>query len=443
MNRQKIVEELKKFIAIESVSTDPKRKDQIVKAAEYIKTKLVSLGFEVRLLTKDPFPPLVVAHKKVSDTAKTIGIYAHYDVQPEDPADEWKTPAFTLTSKEGKFYARGIADDKGHLWQNIVAIEELVQENKLESNIICVFEGEEETGSLNFEPYVKEASDLLSKADVFYITDVGMHERNIPQIEYGLRGILYFTLSVKIGERDLHSGIYGNRVYNPINVLADLVASIKDVNTGKIKLPGFYDKVRKIPKEELEVLKKGAVSDEQERKEAQTYTVTTVDGLPVYLSSKIAPSFDCHGILSGYTGEGSKTVIPKSAMVKFSFRLVEHQDPESIEKMVREYIQKKLPQGVKYELTTHGNAAPFYTDIENEYVKKTVEILEKEFGNKVLFNRSGGSIPAAEILQRLFKKPVVLTGFILPDCNLHSPNENYDEEIFWKGIEVLKRVYGI
>jgi acetylornithine deacetylase/succinyl-diaminopimelate desuccinylase-like protein len=277
--------------------------------------------------------------------------------------------------------------------------------------------------------------------DVFYLTDTGMHQKNVPQIFYGLRGIVYFELIVKIGKRDLHSGVYGNRVYNPINVLAYLIAKIKDIKTGKILIPKFYEKVRKIEKEELLLLKKTLKSDEEERKEGGVFGLTEIEGFSS-LSSKIFPSFDCHGIISGFIGEGQKTVIPKEAKVKFSFRLVEHQDPKEIEEQVFDFVEKNLPKEVKWELKCLSNSAPFYTDVKNEWVKKTASILKDVFGNEVVFNRSGGSIPAAEILQRLYKKPIILTGFTLPDDNIHAPNENFDSEMFFLGIEALERIYG-
>ena len=267
-----------------------------------------------------------------------------------------------------------------------------------------------------------------------------MHQKNFPQIFYGLRGIVYFQLKVEIGERDLHSGVYGNRVYNPINLVASLIAKIKDVNKGKINIPGFYRNLRKPLKEELKILKKTLKTDEEEKKEAGVFGLNQIKNFGS-LSSKIFPSFDCHGILSGYTQEGQKTIIPSSTMVKFSFRLIEYQSPDEIERAVFDFVAKNLPKEVKWELRCLSKSAPFYTDVNNDFVKKTAVVLRQVFGQKPIFNRSGGSIPAAEILSRLFKKPITLTGFTLPDDNIHAPNENFDEEMFWKGIEALKRIY--
>jgi len=440
MTQTQIINFLSDFVKIQSVSTDKNRFSEIEKAVSFLKNFLLSLGFSVKILEKEKAPPLILATLIKDEKAKTIGIYGHYDVQPEDPASEWETAPFLLTEKKGKFFGRGVADNKGHIVQNLFAIKSLIEEKKLKNNIVFILEGEEEVGSVHFENYVKEAKDVLSKVDVFYLTDTGMHQKNIPQIFYGLRGIVYFELIVKIGKRDLHSGVYGNRVYNPINVLADLIAKIKDVKTGKILIPKFYEKVRKIEKEELLLLKKTLKSDEEEKKEGGVFGLTEIEGFSS-LSSKIFPSFDCHGIISGFIGEGQKTVIPKEATVKFSFRLVEHQDPKEIEAQVFDFVKENLPKEVKWDLKCLSKSAPFYTDVKNEWVKKTAKILKDVFGNEVVLNRSGGSIPAAEILQRLYKKPIILTGFTLPDDNIHAPNENFDSEMFFLGIKALERIY--
>jgi amidohydrolase len=440
MTESQILNLFSDFVKIQSVSTDKNRFSEIEKAVSFLKNFLLSLGFSVKILEKEKAPPLILATLIKDEKAKTIGIYGHYDVQPEDPVSEWKKPPFLLKEKEGKFFGRGVADNKGHIVENLFAIKYLIEEKRLKNNIVFILEGEEEVGSVHFEDYVKEAKDVLSKVDVFYLTDTGMHQKNIPQIFYGLRGIVYFELIVKIGKRDLHSGVYGNRVYNPINVLADLIAKIKDIKTGKILIPKFYEKLRKIEKDELLLLKKTLKSNEEEKKEAGVFGLTEIEGFSS-LSSKIFPSFDCHGIISGFIGEGQKTVIPKEAKVKFSFRLVEYQDPKKIEAQVFDFVKENLPKEVKWELKCLSKSAPFYTDVKNEWVKKTVSILKDVFGNEVVLNRSGGSIPAAEILQRLYKKPIILTGFTLPDDNIHAPNENFDSEMFFLGIKALERIY--
>lgn len=278
--------------------------------------------------------------------------------------------------------------------------------------------------------------------DVWYVTDSGMFSKNVPQIEYALRGLVYFELSITTGERDLHSGLYGNIAYNPANILASLFARMKDGETGEILIDGFYNDARAPDAFELKLLESTMISDDLLMKEMNVYAVSKMKGVPAYLASKIRPSLDIHGIQSGFTGEGPKTVIPRVAQTKFSFRLVENQDPKIIEQLVRAFIEKHLPEGVKYELKILSSDHPFYSSFENEYIKNIASIFSKHFGNTTVFNRSGGSIPVAEMIQRILKKPVVITGFTLPDDNIHAPNENFDEEMFWSGIEALKKVYG-
>ena len=437
---QKILKFLSDFISFQSISGQKDRFEEILKTANFLKNKFLSLGFKVKFIQKQNFPPLILAYKFVGNQ-KTIGIYGHYDVQPEDPINEWKTPPFKLTLKNGKIYGRGVSDNKGHITQNIFAIEELIRENKLKNNIIFLIEGEEESTSLNFEKYISKAKDLLPRVDVFYLTDVGMTRKNIPTIYYALRGIVYFELKVKIGEYDLHSGSYGNLVLNPIQFLVNLFSKMKDLKTGKILIPGFYDRIRKISPQEKALLRKTLITKKEILKRSKLYFIHPLDKNNTLLSTKIYPSMDINGIISGYTEEGVKTIIPKEAIVKFSFRLVEHQSPPKIIELVRKFIKKNIPQEMKYELKLLGSAAPFYMPISNKYIVKTGQILKKFFKREVVFDRVGGSIPSAEILQRIFKKPIILTGFSLPDCNIHAPNENFDEEMFWKGIEAFKLIY--
>ncbi len=440
MNKQSVIKLLSDFVGIESVAADRARFKEVLRAVDFLKKTLEEMNFEVKIINQDKASPLVVAQKIVSKNAETIGIYGHYDVQPEDPITEWQTKPFELTLENGKFYGRGVADNKGHIIQNIVSINQLTDTKHLKNNIIFVFEGEEETGSSHFEELCQEAKKILSQANVFYMTDMGLHRKNEPQIFYALRGNNYYELTVTIGKRDLHSGVYGNRVYNPINVLADLIAKIKDVHTNKILIPHFYDQVRLPDKKEMNLLKKVVRKQAEELSSAQVFQLVP-SKIPSSLISKIYPSFDVHGIIGGYISEGGKTVIPKTAMVKFSFRLVENQKAEIIDQLVKKFVSDNLPEGVKFELKTLSKGEPFYTDFNNTYIEKTSHLLSKVFGHETIMNRSGGSVHAAGVLQKLFKKPVILIGFTLPDDRIHAPNENFDEEMFWKGIKALKKIY--
>ena len=406
-----------------------------------MKKELEELHFSVQAIQSAKNPPLVIAQKKFSSSAKTIGIYGHYDVQPEDPLNEWLTKPFILTVKNGKFYGRGVADNKGPVVQNITAIRRLLEKGQLKRNIMFVLEGEEEIGSVHFEHHANKIKKVLSEADVFFLTDMGMHNKDKPQIMYGLRGILYFEIEVEIGQRDLHSGVYGNRVINPAQILSYLFSQMKDTITGKITIPGFYKRVRRVERKERILLSQTKRTDKEEMEEAQVYSLTSLDKENPSLSTKIYPAMDINGIYSGFTGKGPKTIIPRVAMAKFSLRLIEYQDPDEIENMVRTFIKKTIPKGVRFNLRTLSSGLPFYTAYDNPYIKKTAEILTRVFGHKTLINRSGGSIGAAATLSRLTKKPIVVTGFTLPDDRAHSPNENFDEEMFWKGIDALEKIY--
>ena len=371
MNKSPL-ELLSDFVAIQSVSADPLRHDQILKAVEFLKKEIKTLGFEIKTYQKDNCPPLIVARNYLEDgrpqDIKTLGIYAHYDVQPEDPVDKWDSPRFQLTRRNGKLFGRGVADDKGHIVQTIIAIKKLIEIGKLarlrpdyakatsgkqgyggRSNIVLILEGEEETGSKNFEYLIKQAKDDLKNIDVFYVLDFGMETSDHPEIFYGLRGLIGFELEVKIGEQDLHSGVYGNQIDNPIQILSELFSKIKDSKTRKILIPHFYDKVKYKSKDNY------------------------------WLSTKVHPSFDVNGISGGYTGEGVKTIIPALARAKFSFRLIEDQTPDEIEKLVNNFVKKNLPKGVKYSLKTSGKLNPFCIDINNKYVKETDKIFTEVF----------------------------------------------------------------
>jgi len=447
MKNQEIISLLRDFISIQPVSADSKRHGEILKAVDFLKSKLKELGFDAMVIKKDESPPLILGTYHINTDRyqygkrKTIGIYGHYDVQPEDPVAEWKTPPFKLVVKNGKMYGRGVADNKGHVIQNLVSIKHLIEKNKLTNNIVFILEGEEEIGSFNFEHLAEEARDVLVKVDVFYVTDVGMYRKNIPQIFYGLRGLVYFELMIETGIKDLHSGLWGNLVLNPAQIASFLFSRMKDEKNGKVLIPGFYDKVRTISADERKLLKAVARTKKGQTKESETYKLVSLDKKQPYLSAKIYPSLDINGFVSGYSGEGVKTVIPRKVVVKFSLRLVKNQNPQEIENLVKEFIEKSLPDGVRYDLKTLSKDYPFYTDLNNPYVKKTAESLEKVFSNQTLFNRSGGSIAAAATLQKLYRKPIILTGFTLPDDNIHSPNENFNEEMFFKGIEALKKIY--
>lgn len=434
---------LSQFIAIPSVSADTSRKNHMKEAVDFLMRKLENLGFELFYSQKDEAPPCLIAIKKVPQARHAIGVYGHYDVQPEDPIEEWQSEPFVISERNGKLFGRGVADNKGHIVQNIAAIESLIASGQLKNNIVFILEGEEEIGSEEFEQHILSHKELLQNVDLYYITDSGMFAKNIPQIEYALRGLVYFELSITTGKRDLHSGVYGNTAHNPLNILTGILSSMKDLDTGKVLIPQFYNGMRKISKEEMKLLEKTNMSDAELRSEMNSFGIRTVEGIPAYIASKIEPSMDIHGIQGGFTGEGPKTVIPRTGIAKFSFRLVEYQNPEEVAKSVEDFIKKQLPEGVRYNLKIFSKDSPFYSSLDNPFIKKAATIMSEHFGNEVVFSRSGGSIPAAEIIQRVLSRPVVITGFTLPDDNIHAPNENFDVDMFWEGIECLKKLYSM
>jgi len=434
------IEFLSKIISFQSVSTDSRKEKEIFALVKFLKNFLEKEKFKVKIVGKKC--PLFIAEKFVSSKAKTIGIYSHYDVQPAEPLNLWQSDPFKLTIKNGKIFARGVADDKGHLTQNIFAVLSLIKENKLKNNIIFIFEGEEEIGSKNFSSYINQVSNILKNVDLFFVTDVGMVKKNVPTIYYALRGIVYFEIEVWTGKKDLHSGVYGNLVYNPSQILFELFTKMRNLK-GEIKIPNFYKRVRKISEEEKKNLIRNVKNLNEIKKVTEVYVLNPLDKKYPSISAKIHPSLEINGFYSGYIGEGSKTIIPNYAKAKFSIRLVEHQEPKEIIDLVKEFVKDNMPKGIKYSLKVLASARPFFSDYRHPYIIKTAKVLEEEFKNKCVFMREGGSIPAAEILMNKFKKPIVLIGFTLEGANIHAPNENMDLELFEKGIKVLSTIYNL
>jgi acetylornithine deacetylase/succinyl-diaminopimelate desuccinylase-like protein len=429
---------LEKLVSFESISTDSRKEKEIKALLDFLKNFLEKENFKIRIIgTKKP---LFIAQKFISNKAKTIGVYAHYDVQPAEPLNEWQTDPFRLTIKNNKIYARGVADDKGHLVQNVFSVLKLLKENNLKNNIIFIFEGEEETGSNNLARYLDNVKDILKNVDFYILTDAGMARRNFPTIYYALRGIVYFELEVWTGKKDLHSGVYGNLVYNPAQIISKLFSEMKDIN-GKIKIPKFYQKVRKISEKEKRMLWENTMNFTEIKEITETFALNPLDKKHPSISAKIYPSMEINGLYSGYINEGSKTIIPNYALAKFSFRLVEYQEPNEIINLVKKFVKDNIPNGVKYNLKVLASAKPFYCDFNNYYLQNVAKILESHFKNKCIFQREGGSIPVAEILMTKFKKPVIITGFTLPGSNIHAPNENIDYNLFFEGIKALKKIY--
>ena len=423
---------LAELVALQSVSTDPARSKYIREIVLYLK-KIAEMCNMRPTIIKTPLHPIFMA---VLDNGKptTRCFYCHYDVQPEGKMEEWKSNPFILTARGEQLYGRGTADDKGHIAQLFSALVRAQKNNALNSNIVLLFEGEEEVGSINFEHAQLHLKKQLERAHVFYILDSSVSDIKTPQIVYGLRGIIEYELTITTATQELHSGLYGNVAVNSALLLSQFFASMFSKNN-YLTVPHMYDHVVKLAPDEDTLLKK---DDEQlkdlQRKMRLTRTVVP-KGRKWYEASKTLPSLDIHGMQSGFV-DGIKTIIPNTARAVFSIRLVPNQSPNDIHKALNSYA-KKFFTDVTYTLAIKSAARPFLTDIDNPYVKELECVFKNHFPNPVRFTRSGGSIPAAEIVSRIYGQPVITTGFCSPDSNLHGPNEHISEELYTKGIRVL------
>lgn len=453
-NWNTVVEDLTRLIAFESISTLSAKKPALQQCAGFLINYLKNMGFKTHLIgpstpsTSLRINALRVNHPAVwaarieNDKLPTVLIYGHYDVQPIEPVDEWQTPPFKLTLKNKRFYGRGTADNKGQLLASLWGVKALLADKKsLGVNLCFLIEGEEEIGSCNFEAVVKQ---IKTKPDLCLIIDMGMPGPDQPVIFYGLRGIAAFELIIKSLKQDLHSGSFGGAVNNPVLIAAELLTKFKN-SRNQITLPGFYDSVKPVSRQEKQLLLKASSQEKQKAKTAGTVLVSESGFTPTE-TTKIRPSFDVNGISAGWTGEGIKTVIPAEVKLKLSFRLVPKQTSQQVEKSLRQFLKTELPASIKWQLTALAAGQPFYTSPDNPWLKKIAASLQKVYAKPPLYSRSGGSIEAAEIIQRLWKTPVVLTGWAQPDSAIHAPNENLPVTAFKKGAQsvytILKDIDG-
>lgn len=433
---EQMLSELSDFIAIPSVSTAPEHKENVQKAAEFLANKLISIGVQNVQVFPTARHPIVYADLLQAGSGQpTILIYGHYDVQPEDPADLWKTPPFTPQIIGDNLIARGASDMKGQIFACLSAVQSLMFTTGLLVNIKFIFEGEEEIGSPNFEQFLTEHKDLL-KADFALNTDAGMSRKDLPGITYGLRGLSYFELNLYGPDHDLHSGSYGGVVHNPAQVLADLISKMHDEN-GTVTLPGFYDLVESLSENERVELSKFSTS-------AEEYISQT--GVPALWGEKeftpnerigARPTLEVNGILSGFTGEGSKTIIPASAMAKISTRLVPNQKPELVYEQLAAFLKENAPETVKWELRLLSTGSPSLSDMNMSATKALAKAFEEVWGTSPAYKREGGSVPVVADMQEVLGIDSVLTGFGLPDDRIHSPNEKLDLPTWRKGVHAL------
>jgi acetylornithine deacetylase/succinyl-diaminopimelate desuccinylase-like protein len=433
VNRDRYVEELKHYLAIPSISALPQHSGDVRRAAEWTADALRQVGMENVRLIDTPGNPVVCGDWLNAPGKPTILFYGHYDVQPVDPVDLWTSPPFEATVRDGEIYARGAADDKGQVFMHIKAVEAHLKKNgNLPLNIKFFIEGEEEVGSVHLDDFVRSHKQDLA-ADVVVISDSPMFDRGIPSICYGLRGLTYFQIDLRGTKSDLHSGSFGGAVANPAFVLASLLSQMKD-RSGRIRIPGFYDDVRPLSDAERAEWKKLPFNETKYRKELGAPKLFGETGYSTLERVWARPTFEVNGLLSGFTGEGAKTVLPATAMAKVSMRLVPDQDPKKVGDLFEAYLQKISPKTVELKITRMHGGKPWMTEFENKYVRAAGRAIEQGFGQAPVFNREGGSIPVVSTFQEELGLPSVLFGVGLPDENAHAPDERLDLGNFHNGI---------
>jgi acetylornithine deacetylase/succinyl-diaminopimelate desuccinylase-like protein len=432
-HRDRYVSELKHYLAIPSISALPMHTDDVRRCARWTADEMQRIGLENVVVNTTPGNPIVYGDWLHAPDAPTILFYGHYDVQPVDPVHLWESPPFEATVRDGEIYARGAADDKGQVFMHLKAIEaHLKQAGKLPVNLKLLIEGEEEVGSNNLDEFIRARRPQLS-ADVVVISDSAMFDRGVPSICYSLRGLVYFQIDLRGTRTDLHSGVFGGAVANPAMVLAQILAQLKD-RGGRIRIPGFYDDVRPLSDEERNQWKQLPFSEKRYRQDLGAPKLFGESGYTTLERVWARPTFEVNGLLSGFTGDGAKTVIPAVAMAKVSMRLVPDQDPEKIATLFEAFLKKIAPKTVAVTVTRLHGGKPWITDVDNPYVRAAGRAIEQGFGKAPVFCREGGSIPVVSTFQQELGVPAVLFGVGLPDENAHAPNEKLDLGNFHGGI---------
>jgi acetylornithine deacetylase/succinyl-diaminopimelate desuccinylase-like protein len=439
-NKDRFVEELKDFLRIPSISTDPSHKQDVRKCAEYVVSELKRIGIEDAKLYETAGHPIVYAQWLKASEQPTVLLYGHYDVQPVDPVELWQSPPFEPDIRNGEIFARGSADDKGQVFMHFKSLEaHLKNTGKLPVNVKILIEGEEECGSLNLDKFIEDHKEML-KADLVVISDTPMFARGVPSICYGLRGLVYFQIDLVGTSSDLHSGSFGGTVINPAYALCRVLAGMKDEN-GRVTIPGFYDDVRPLTDRERKEYASLPYDAEKYRKELGAPQLWGEKGYSPLEQIWARPTFEINGLLSGFTGEGAKTVIAAKAMAKVSMRLVPDQDPDKIAKLFEDHFRKVCPKSVELKITRMHGGKAWLAPIDHPAMKAASRAYEKGFGKKPVFVREGGSIPVVSTFAELLKIPSVLIGIGLPDENAHAPNEKLDLGNFQGGILSTAHLY--
>lgn len=444
-HKQRFIDELIDLLKIPSISADSAYKKDVLNTADAIKVSLEKAGCDkVEICPTDGYP-IVYGEKIIDSNLPTVLVYGHYDVQPPDPLDLWNSPPFepviqnTDKHPEGAIFARGACDDKGQMYMHVKALEYMTNNNELPCNVKFMIEGEEEVGSANLGKFVAANREKLEN-DVILISDTGMIAKDVPSITTGLRGLSYVEVEVTGPNRDLHSGLYGGAVANPINVLTKMIASLHDENN-HITIPGFYDKVENLSDEERAEMAKAPFSLDNYKKALDIDAVYGEEGYTTNERNSIRPTLDVNGIWGGYTGEGAKTVIASKAFAKISMRLVPNQDWEEITQLFKTHFESIAPDAVKVKVTPHHGGQSYVTPIDSTGYQAASKAYEETFGKTPIPQRSGGSIPIVSLFEQELKSKTILMGFGLDSDAIHSPNEHFGVWNYLKGIETIPWFY--
>lgn len=438
-HQQRFLDELFELLRIPSVSADSRHKGDVRKAAEYLVNKLQEAGVDKVELCETPGHPIVYAEKIVNPSLPTVLVYGHYDVQPPDPLDLWTSPPFEPVIKDDKIYARGSCDDKGQVYMHVKAFEAMMKLNALTCNVKFMIEGEEEVGSEHLDTFVQQNKQKL-KADIILISDTAIISLDHPSITTGLRGLSYVEVEVTGPNRDLHSGVYGGAVANPINVLSKMIASLHD-EQGRVTIPGFYDKVVELSAADREAINKAPFNLEEYKKELGIDDIQGEKGYTTLERTGIRPTLDVNGIWGGYTGEGAKTVLPSKAYAKISMRLVPDQNNAEITELFTKHFTSIAPKSVRVKVTPLHGGQPAVTPTDSPAFKAASAAFEEVWGKKPIPTRDGGSIPIVALFKKELGLDTVLMGFGLDSDAIHSPNEHYGVKNFLLGIETIVTFY--
>lgn len=444
-NKQRFLDELFSLLRIPSVSADPKYKDDVAKTAEAVKASLTAAGADNAEIIATGGHPVVYAEKIIDPTLPTVLVYGHYDVQPPDPLELWTTPPFEPTIKkteihpDGAIFARGSCDDKGQMFMHVKSLEVMLKTQSLPCNVKFMIEGEEEVGSANLGAFLQNNKEKL-KADVILISDTSIIANDTPSIDVGLRGLSYMEVEVTGPNRDLHSGVYGGAVANPVNVLCRMIASMHDENY-HITIPGFYSNVAELTAEERAEMNKAPFNLDAYKKDLDIDDVMGEKGFTTLERTGIRPTLDVNGIWGGYTGEGAKTVLPSKAFAKISMRLVPNQTSDEISKLFDDHFKKIAPKGVKVKVSYHHGGEPVVVSTSSAAYKAAANAMLETYGKKPIPTRGGGSIPIVALFKSVLGLDSVLFGFGLDSDALHSPNEHYGIFNYFKGIETIPLFY--